>query len=432
MCPMSWIRAWLARTTPEARVGIGLAVVLLPLVAIGSEEQLAEGEATRTLDAASFGLLAAAGLCMLASIRFPGSAVVAMMGLVALWYGMEHTSGLINPPVLVVFYQLGATGDRRRQFGLGLPAVALPLVWWLTSDAPIREELTGGDWPIDAVGWPVAAIFLGELVRNRRLLLDEYAERATTAEAEREVEAERRVAQERLRIARDLHDVLAHTVSVMNVQAGVAVDTLDRDPEVARASMENIRAAGREAMTEVRATISVLREGESPAGMATQVGAGSNRNGDLVDALSAQGSKVKQPAPGIDRIGELVEAVRTQGLSVELAMELGAGADDAERQKLDNLVELTAYRVVQEGLTNVTRHAHASHVDVRLIQGSSELVVSVSDDGTPTRADARGIGFGMKGMRERIEPLGGTLRYGPRDDGGWAVVATLPTRKARK
>lgn len=402
------IRTWWARMTPEARVAVVLVTVLLPLAVLGSEDPPEEGDVSRGLDAVSLGLLAVAVLAMLASRRFPGSAVVVSMVAVSTWYDLGHTSGLITPAVLVVFYQLGYTGDRRRQFGLGLPAISLPLLSNLFSGDSIWDKITSGDWPIDAVGWPIAAMLLGELVRNRRLLLDEYADRARTAENERDAEADRRVAQERLRIARDLHDVLAHTVSVMNVQAGAATDTIDRDLEAARASLQTIRAAGKQAMTEVRATISVLRDTEASTAVETH------------------------PAPGIDQIPELVEGVRTQGLSVDL--ELGLGPDRTQQngsQGLDSLVELTAYRVVQEGLTNVTRHAHASHVEVRLHQHGSDLIVEISDDGTasPT-GEALGGGFGMKGMRERIEPLGGTLSYGPRPGGGWSVLATLPTRKA--
>lgn len=394
---------------------VGLAIVLLPLLALltlRSEDPPDDGTVSRGLDAVSFGLLLLALLGAVASRRFPGSAVVGTMVVASVWYGMDHTSGLINPLILVVFYQLGRTGDRRRQLGLGLPAVMVPLVWALVSGDSLWQRLVSGDWPIDGIGWPLAAVLLGELVRNRQLLLHELTERARTAEAERDAEAERRVARERLRIARDLHDVLAHTVSVMHVQAGVAVDTLDRDPETARTSLESIRAAGKQAMTEARATITVLRDTEAPPGVETD------------------------PAPGIDRIPELVDAVRTHGLAVELSMDLGGDEppDSPEGHGLDSLVELTAYRVVQEGLTNVTRHANATRAEVRLRRNGSKLLVEVSDDGTPppareAPAEVVGGGLGIKGMQERIEPLGGALSYGPRSEGGWSVVATLPTRR---
>lgn len=392
---MTRIRTWLAELSLADRIVVVFAAMVIVLVTISSTNAN-DVETPRSFDAAAFGLLLGALLCLLARKRFPGTVAVAVIGLAMVWYGVGYTSGLINVPIMVSCYLLGTTGDRRRQLGIGGLVVGFPLMSIVAfSDEPLSEV-------IEATGWPVAGILFGEIMRNRRLLVEELAERAHSAEAERDAEAERRVAEERLRIARDVHDVLAHTVSVMTVQAGAAADTLDRDPDATRRSLATIRSAGKEAMAEVKATISVLRRGE-PA--------------DSVEV---------SPAPRLDRLADLVDVARARGLEVDLSISLDRD------QALESLVELTAYRIVQESLTNVTRHADASHAEVHIDQRPSELVVEIRDNGPAAGAnDAPGPGFGLKGMRERVEPLGGTLSFGPRPDGGWEVAATFPLRKAR-
>jgi signal transduction histidine kinase len=387
---------------PQAnRLGVGLAVILLPLGAFASEDEPARGEISRGLDGWSALILVAAALGLVFARRYPGTGVVALMILTSLWYQLGHTSGLINPFVLVAFYKLGSTGDRRRQFGIGVPAIFVPLVGAvLFSSEPVHERLADLDWPVSAIGWPIVAMLLGEMVLNRQQLLDEYARRAETAEAERDAEAERRVTEERLRIARDVHDVLAHTVAVMHVQAGAAADTLDRDPEATRRSLTNIRTAGKEAMNEVRATVAVLREGTEP-------------------------SLDTGPAPGLGDLETLVETTRRAGLDTRLTV-------DVAHQTPDSLTELTAYRIAQEALTNVRRHAlDPSVVEVKVTRAAGNLLVEVTDDGRPTGEDGTPRrGFGLQGMKERVEPLGGTLQAGPRPGGGWRVRASLPLQKA--
>jgi signal transduction histidine kinase len=157
------------------------------------------------------------------------------------WYATGYTSGLINAPHLMAFFSLGATGDRRRELGVGTAAVMVLFATAVATDQPWASI-------IDPVGWTIVAILVGEVVHARRQAMEGFAERAERAEAERDARllwAERRVAQERLGIARDLHDVLAHTLSAMTVQAGLAADALDRGPSTARAAVSSIRSAGR-------------------------------------------------------------------------------------------------------------------------------------------------------------------------------------------
>lgn len=405
-------RAWLSDLSLADRVAAGLGLVLVPVFVLSPDEP-PEGIAARSFDAGAVLLLVAAGLALLARRRFPGTTVLVMTALACTWYTSGYANGAINIPTLIAFYNLGTTGDRRRQFGVGALALSVPVVVILAqSDVPPREAL-------DALGYPLAALLFGELVRSRRLLLlAEYAAKAETAERDAEAEADRRVTEERLRIAQDVHDVLAHAVSVMTVQAAAGADTLDRDPEAARKALADIRAAGKGAMAELRTTVAVLRGGGPGAAAAAA------------------------PAPRLDRLAELVDGARAQGLDVELILDLvDDGDSDGDSSGLDgldgveSLVQLAAYRVVQESLTNVIRHAGAARAVVRLERCPSELVVTVTDDGRgPGGPEPSGGGaergracFGLRGMRERVESLGGSLHCGRRPDArGWQVVATLP------
>lgn len=235
----------------------------------------------------------------------------------------------------------------------------------------------------------------------------EYADRAARAEAERDREARLRVARERVRIARELHDVVAHTVSAMTVQAALALDALDARPEVARQAMRQVRTSGKEAVRELRAAVGVLRQGEPDA----------------------------QPAPRLAELAELAERVRATGLRVTLRTP-GTDAEGGDAGgELPPLVELAAYRIVQEALTNVLKHADARQVAVSVVRGAGggeeRLVVEVVDDGTAAvGAGHVGDGYGLIGMRERAVGVGGTVVAGPVADGGWRVSAVLPVHGA--
>lgn len=370
------------------RVAVALGAVLLGLFVLSTDAP--PGDVTHPLDAWA-GLLLVAAVAVLAwGRRYPASVAFLLLLLSIAWY-TRYTSRLVDVPTMVGFYLLGTTGDRVRQLAVaGVAAVAV-LAGAGATDLGFAAQ---------SVGFTIAAVLTGELVRSRRLLLEEH-----------EARAERRLADERLRIARDVHDVLAHTVSVMTVQAGVAADAVDRDPDQARAALATLRSAGKDAMAEVRATVALLRGADAPVETA--------------------------PAPGLGRVRELVDGARARGLDVELTM-------DVEGMEVESLVELTAYRVVQEGLTNVVRHSGAAHAAVRVGRGPGELVVEVVDDGhaaaggrTTTGAgttDGAGTGaaggFGLRGMGERVEALGGELAYGPLPGRGWVVRATLPSREA--
>jgi signal transduction histidine kinase len=250
-------------------------------------------------------------------------------------------------------------------------------------------------------------ILLGETVRSRRALAREARRAARHAVLDREREATSRVTEERLRIARELHDVLAHTLAGAAIQASVAADTLTDDPATSRAAVDSVRASCREARTELAATVGVLRADPRRDGI---------RPGD------------RAPVPGLAQLDGLLDLARHAGLRVALTYQ-------GEPRELPPVVDMTAYRIVQESLTNVVRHAVAGSVGVDLAYRPTELLLSIVDDGRGTGgrpahpAGGEG-GFGILGMRERAAAIGGRLLAGDHSDGGFQVVAALPATMA--
>lgn len=245
----------------------------------------------------------------------------------------------------------------------------------------------------------VAAVAIGTAVAARRQIFLAMRERAEHAERDREEEARRRVDAERLRIARELHDVVAHTMSMINIQAGVAAHVLPDKPEQAAQALTAIKEASREGLRELRAVLNVLRKVEEAEGTA--------------------------PAPRLDQLGALADATTQAGIRTQLRYE-------GERPRsLPEGVELATYRIVQESLTNVLRHAGSGTCAWVVIEFEpGQVIVDVSDDGKPVLVAAGGIsaagtGSGIPGMKERASAFGGTVDAGPREDGGWRVRAVL-------
>lgn len=252
---------------------------------------------------------------------------------------------------------------------------------------PPGDGPAGWATEVGVTAWVTALLAACELIRLRR---EQWArDRAERAAAER-----RRAGEERLRIARELHDVLAHSLSVIHVQAGVGLALLDSDREQARTALTTIKAASKEALGEVR---------------------------QVLDTLRAPGEAPRAPAPGLGRLPELVAQAASAGLTVTVEGEPGS---------LPPATDLAAFRIVQEALTNVVRHSASRTARVRISRGPGRLELGVDDDGPATGDEAGGSGTGLIGMRERAAAQGGTLEAGPRPDGGFRVLARLPLTAA--
>jgi len=234
-------------------------------------------------------------------------------------------------------------------------------------------------------------LLLGETIRSRRAVREEAQLKLTVAEQDHQ----RRLTEQRLRTAHDLHDVLAHTLTVINIQASVANESLGNDRDRARSALDRVTAASREALADLRGTIEVLR----------------------ADSLT---TTEDEPAPGVDQIPGLLDVVRATG--VEVSLEVDDGLDS-----LRPAISLAVYRVVQESLTNVLRHSDATAVRITIRCTTADVRLEVCDDGRVTPGE--NLGFGVRGMNERIGALGGQLSSGPveGEGGGYVVRARLPT-----
>ncbi|MFD9813861.1 sensor histidine kinase [Streptomyces sp. NPDC059080] len=253
----------------------------------------------------------------------------------------------------------------------------------------------------------VLAWVLGDSVRTRRAYWAQLQEKADRLEKEREAQARIAVAAERARIARELHDVVAHNVSVMVVQADGAAYVLDSAPDQTRQALETISGTGRQALAEMRRLLGVLRTGEQP------------ESGEYV------------PQPGVEQLTDLIDQVRGAGLPVDFRV-------DGTPRPLPSGVALTAYRIVQEALTNTRKHGGPDvGATVRLTYGDAELELLIEDDGRGAQRElyeeggADGLGHGLIGMRERVGMVGGSLEAGPCDGGGFRIDAVLPLRPER-
>jgi signal transduction histidine kinase len=290
---------------------------------------------------------------------------------------------------MVCVYTL-AREARPAAVAVGLTSVAVAV-----AATALLEARTVPVHPFDAV-YPLAyfgiAGGLGAFVRQRALRLSAVEDRAIALEGELEREAELAAAEERTRIARELHDVVAHGLSLMVVQAEAAEEMLTRAPEAAAEPLHRVQQTGREALAEMRRLLGVLRTPDS-------------------------GPSSTVPQPSLRRLPELVREAADAGLRVEVRVV-------GEPAELPPGRELAAFRIIQEALTNVRRHAHAATARVALTYSPDSLTIDVTDDGRG-RSDGH-AGHGLIGMRERAALYGGTLEAGPADDGGFRVTAVLP------
>ncbi|MFE7116450.1 sensor histidine kinase [Streptomyces sp. NPDC057654] len=358
--------------------------------------------------------LLAVATCAVLPIRhrapLAAMAVTTAGGLLAPPAGLLLSPPLAAPAVITA-YSLAV----RTEWRGAVRAVALASATLLVAATPFFDALSWQDASRMAAvaAFPLMAGVLGNSVRNRRAYLAAMEERARRAEESREGEAQRRVAEERIRIARELHDLVAHQITLANAQATVAVHFFDARPEQTRTSLRQLVETTGSALDELRATVGLLRRTGGPD----------------EDAGAATGSPA-EPAPGLSRLPALLESFRRAGLEVSVRQEGTA-------RPLPPGVDLTAYRIVQEALTNVTKHAGTGSARVRLVWGGEFVTVSVADGGGDARtmrsasAPDRTPGYGLIGMRERATAVGGRLSAGRRAEGGFLVSAELPLPPAR-
>ncbi|MEV5240387.1 histidine kinase [Streptomyces cinnamoneus] len=328
-------------------------------------------------------LLAAGGLALVRRRRTP-VLVLAVTGLCAVGY---QATGFDVPAVGFLFAVYAAVREGHRTV-TAVASVAvlatLPLAALASGLHDTGEAFAQARGALE-IAWLVAAGAAGEALRQAERRADE-------AERTREETARRRADEERLRIARELHDALTHQISVIKVQAEVAVHVARRRGEQVPQALLAIQEAGREATRELRATLQALRDDDTT------------------------------PPHGLDHVAELVERARVLGPDATLTIQ-------GQRQDVPAAVGRTAYRIVQESLTNITRHAAAATASVRIDCRPDALVVRIDDDGKATPETAPTPGVGLLGMRERVTALGGRLRAAPRREGGFTVQAELPVNQ---
>ena len=369
---------------PWSDYGVPLAVAVFQVVgSVGAADNQPDRD---PLDAVAFVLLLAGPAALTLRRRRPSVAAGSTLAVTLVYIGLGYPYGPVFVSPVIALFSAVLSGQRVAAWlwaGAGYVAY-LSIGFLVGDDEPSLVHAAA------VAAWLLLVLVVGDMARVR-------GERAAEAARALEEQARRRAGEERMRMARELHDVLAHNISLINVQAGVALHLMDEQPEQARTALTAIKGASKEALGELRSVLGVLR--------------GANED------------EPRDPAPGLARLGALVAGAEAAGLAVHTVTEgeprpLGAGLD------------LAAYRVVQEALTNVARHAGARTATVRVAYGAADLTVEVDDDGrgpaasAPTPAD--GTGSGIAGMRERVVALGGELEAGPAPGGGFRVRARLP------
>jgi signal transduction histidine kinase len=330
-------------------------------------------------------LLACAPLAWCA--RAPLTAMVAATTGLVVCLAVFHPYDSAILIAMIALYDVARLGDRRRSLLVGA-AWAVLLVALIAIISPHADSAEA------AVQFLLAfvALVVGDTVRSRRALQEARREREQRIERERERESERRVIRERLRIARDLHDTVAHALVAINVRAGVAAHL--NPGAAADGALTDIMAVSAEALEELRSTLSLLRDVEDPAPTA--------------------------PASGLTAITPLLDRARAAGLTTAADVQLDGHA-------IPSAVEQAGFRIVQEALTNVMRHAAASRVTVTVRADGDTLRIEVTDDGAnASPASELNEGHGLRGMTERAAALGGDVTAGPAEGGGWQVRARLP------
>ena len=331
-------------------------------------------------------LLAVGPAALVVRRRYPVPVYLTTFATTLAYVSLGYPQGPIFLSLIAAFLTTVVAGHRVVAWTM----LAVGYVSFLSVDVVVLDE-RGPEWApaLGLAAWLLVLAGVGEGIRVRRA-------RAEDAARAREEEARRRAGEERLRIARELHDVLAHNISLINVQACVALHLIEEQPEQARTALTAIKAASKDALGELRSVLDVLR----------QVDEGPPRS----------------PTAGLGDLDRLVSGAAAAGIDVRVVTE-------GEPRPLPPSVDLAAFRIVQEALTNVARHAGHATATILLAYGDADLAVQVDDDGRANGWGTGGGGNGIRGMTERAVALGGALEAGPKPGGGFRVRSSLPLRE---
>jgi signal transduction histidine kinase len=378
---------WFDGDDRRRRLGqLGLVAGVAAIELIGTHFAAQNQPESRSLDLLAVALLLAGPAALLLRWRFPVSVLLFGHTTTLVYWLLDYPGGPVFLAMIVAYFAVVLSGRRLVAWIILVAGFSsFALLPWLVGDEPRPS------WAalLGAAAWMLVIGTVAEIARNRR-------ERAIQIARSRQDQERRRVTEERLRIARELHDVLAHNISMINVQAGVALHLIDQRPDQAKPALTAIKQASKEALSELRSVLGVLRQVDEP------------------------GDGSRAPAPSLTRLDDLVQRSAATGLEVHKAVQ-------GEVRPLPAPVDLAAFRIVQEALTNVVRHAGARTATVLVRYDRDAVSVQVDDDGrgAPSEDGSPG-GSGLVGMRERAESVGGAVEAGPRPGGGFRVLARLP------
>lgn len=362
-------------------VDIGLAGVALAAVVA-----LARGR----LDEPGWVCAVCSSVALTLRSRFPVPVAVVTLLICLVYYPLSTVEGPIWPAFLIALY----TAAAQAHLVIAAVLITVGLLAFAYDSKGGSNPVLNGSAPLLLAGWLVAATAVGAAVRRRRAFLADAAEQACDAERRRAEELRLHAAQERLRMARELHDVLGHHISLISVQASATLHQRTPTAELTEATLRTIRDASGEAMRELRTTLGVLRSIGEPAAPLQQV--------------------------GLSRLTDLVERANNASLVVTLEAV-------GEARTVPPQVDLAGYRIIQESLTNVARHSTADTAVVRVRFTERAVIVAVEDNGRPTGQPSVGSGSGVDGMIDRARAIGGDCECGPLPGRGYRVTATLPT-----
>jgi signal transduction histidine kinase len=337
------------------------------------------------LDALGLLLLAVGPAALVFRARYPVGVLYLVQASTLGYLLLDYPRGPIFFSLIVAFVTAVMSG--RRVAAVISLVVGYISFLWLPSIVG-SEQSPGWGPALGLAAWLLVRLTVSEIARSRR-------ERAVEFARAREEEARRRAGEERLRIARELHDVLAHNISLINVQAGVALHLIDERPEQARTALTAIKQASHDALGELRSVLDILREGHEDA--------------------------PRSPTSGLARLEDVVAKTKATGMQVTARVE-------GTPRSLPRGVDLAAFRIVQEALTNVTRHAGEAKAAIKITYGERDLTIQIDDDGRGMASETPSGGRGIRGMQERATALDGEFEAGPRREGGFRVWARFPLR----